>query len=84
MKYPHEMNTEEISKVFSALIDTSIQQELMEGNNPEAWILAYVYDSKLRKSLEDYQAKIEKANTLKDSFEIFINKKYSKSSPIKI
>lgn len=76
MKQPHEMTTKEINQVFNTLMDSSIQQELMEGNHPNAWMLDYVYDSKLRKALEDYQIKIEKANLLKDSLETELGDEY--------
>ena len=82
MKQPHEMTTKEINQVFSALMDSSVQQELMEGNHPDEWMLDYVYDSQLRKSLEDYQHKIEKANLLKDLLKTNMDNKQIGNSKI--
>lgn len=84
MKHPHEMNSQEINKVFCVLMDSSVQNELMKAPHPDQWMLDYVYDSILRKSLEDYQEKIKKSNILKSSLESNILEKAINASCVKI
>lgn len=84
MKHPHEMNSQEMNRVFAVLMDSSVQNELMKENHPDQWMLDYVYDSRLRKLLEDYQEKIEKCSILKFSLEASMSEKFTDSSSVKI
>ncbi len=59
MKKPKDLKLSEMKKVFSFLMDSRIQNELMnslesEKQHKDVWMLDYLYDSYLRNELEIY------------------------------
>lgn len=59
MKTPDKLNKEEISQIIKVMLDSKLQNELMNDvNHPNIWMLDYVFDSKLRQDLELYDLKL--------------------------
>lgn len=65
MKSVGQMTEEDVDKAFGVILDSQEQQRLMDNvDDPDAWLLDFVYDSSLRKQLEDYSEKLTQANEL--------------------
>jgi hypothetical protein len=70
MKEVNQMTEEEIATAFCVIMDSSEQDRLMNSpDDPDSWMLDFVYDSVLRKELEDYSEKLTQANELNSLLE---------------
>jgi len=65
MKEISQMTEEEVATAFCVIMDSSEQDRLMNNpEDPDCWMLDFVYDSVLRKELEDYSEKLTQAKEL--------------------
>jgi hypothetical protein len=65
MKEVNQMTEEDVANAFAVVMDTSEQERLMNNpDDPDCWMLDFVYDSELLNELEDYSKKLTEANAL--------------------
>jgi hypothetical protein len=70
MKEVYQMTQEEVATAFGVVMDSSEQERLLNiPEDPNAWMLNFVYDSSLLKQLEDYSKKLDEVMTSKNHLE---------------
>lgn len=53
------LTKEQVNKIFGVIMDSKEQDRLMNNTaDKDSWMLDFVYDSKLRKTLEIYSEKL--------------------------
>lgn len=62
-----DLTLEEINKIFGVVMDTKLQEELMNNNHKDAWMLDFIYDSKLLEDLEKHHQKTLELNNLNNN-----------------